>query len=90
MFKKRFDLFKNIIKFLFQGVLPDIQEYFSINDALSGFLQTSFTCSFMFFSPLFGYLGDRYQRKWIIIFGILFWSFMTLLGSFVPRDVKNK
>jgi MFS family permease len=41
----------------------------------------------MLLAPLFGYLGDRYSRKWIIIFGISFWSLMTFLGSFMPQDV---
>jgi MFS transporter, Spinster family, sphingosine-1-phosphate transporter len=41
----------------------------------------------MLLAPLFGYLGDRYPRKWIIIFGVSFWSLMTFLGSFVPKDV---
>ena len=65
----------------------DVQKYFDINDGHSGLLQTVFICSYMLFAPLFGYLGDRYSRKAIIIFGISFWSFMTLLGSFVPPDV---
>jgi MFS family permease len=40
-------------------------------------------------APLFGYLGDRYNRKYLIVGGITFWSLMTLLGSFVPRNVKR-
>ena len=43
----------------------------------------------MLLAPLFGYLGDRYPRKWIIIFGVSFWSLMTFLGSFVPREVSK-
>jgi MFS family permease len=71
-----------------KGVLVDIQKYFNINDGESGLLQTVFICSYMLLAPLFGYLGDRYSRKLIIIFGISFWSFMTLLGSFIPADVS--
>lgn len=36
----------------------------------------------MLLSPVFGYLGDRFTRKYIITFGILLWSVFTLLGSF--------
>lgn len=43
----------------------------------------------MLLAPLFGYLGDRYERKWIIIFGVGFWSLTTLLGAFVPNDVRS-
>ncbi|XP_075677936.1 protein spinster homolog 1-like isoform X2 [Dermatophagoides pteronyssinus] len=70
-------------RFTIAGVLDDIQKYFDINDAIGGLLQTSFIVSYMIFSPLFGFLGDRYSRKYIIIFGVTFWSTMTLASSFV-------
>lgn len=71
---------------MIEGVLLEVRSYFGINDGESGLLQTVFICSYMLLAPLFGYLGDRYSRKWIIIFGISFWSLMTFLGSFVPHD----
>ena len=37
----------------------------------------------MIFAPLFGYLGDRFNRKWVMVFGISVWSVATLLGSFM-------
>ena len=37
-------------------------------------------------APLFGYLGDRYNRLVIMSGGILFWAGTTLAGSFVPAD----
>jgi len=53
-----------------------------IGDGLGGLLQTAFIVSYMLLSPLFGYLGDRYTRKYIITVGILVWSAFTLTGSF--------
>ena len=53
-----------------------------VTDTYGGLLQTAFIVSYMLLSPLFGYLGDRYRRKYIITFGILMWSFFTLAGSF--------
>ena len=70
-------------RFTIAGVLNSIQNYFDIDNATSGLLQTAFICSYMIFAPVFGFLGDRYSRKIIIIFGVLFWSLMTLLSSFV-------
>lgn len=69
------------------GILNRIIEYFDIDDGLSGFIQTAFFAGFILSAPLFGYLGDRFPRKWIIIFGVSFWSSMTLLGSFVSQNV---
>ncbi|XP_059499090.1 protein spinster homolog 1 [Stegostoma tigrinum] len=72
-------------RFTVAGVLPDIEEYFEIGDSSSGLLQTVFICSYMVLAPIFGYLGDRYNRKWIMSGGILFWSVITLLSSFIPK-----
>ena len=43
----------------------------------------------MLFAPIFGYLGDRFPRKYVIAIGILIWSGMTLAGSFVDKSVSN-
>ena len=82
-------LFVIIIPILFvPGVLKKIQQYYGINNAEDGLLQTSFISFYMIFSPIFGYLGDRYMRKAIMGCGIMFWSIVTLAGSFVPADVS--
>ena len=71
------------------GVLKDVQSFYDINNADAGLLQTVFVVSYMVFSPIFGYLGDRHTRKYIMAAGILFWSAVTLGGSFVGRDVST-
>ncbi|XP_057184098.1 sphingosine-1-phosphate transporter SPNS2-like [Triplophysa rosa] len=68
------------------GVLLDIQKHFEVNDSGAGLLQTVFICSFMVAAPIFGYLGDRFNRKVILSCGIFFWSFVTLLSSFITKD----
>lgn len=65
------------------GVLTDIQDEFHIGDDQGGLLQTAFVISYMIFAPIFGYLGDRYSRKWIMILGVALWSGTTLLGSYM-------
>ncbi|XP_064844881.1 protein spinster homolog 1-like isoform X4 [Oncorhynchus masou masou] len=73
-------------RFTVAGVLPDIEQYFGINDGKSGLLQTVFICSYMFLAPVFGYLGDRYNRKMIMSVGIGFWSIVTLASSYTPKE----
>uniref|UniRef100_A0AAR2LGB2 Protein spinster homolog 1 n=1 Tax=Pygocentrus nattereri TaxID=42514 RepID=A0AAR2LGB2_PYGNA len=73
-------------RFTVAGVLPDIEHFFNISDGKSGLLQTVFICSYMILAPLFGYLGDRYNRKMIMCVGIGFWSVVTLASSFVGKD----
>lgn len=72
-------------RFTVAGVLPDIEHYFGIDDGKSGLLQTVFICSYMILAPVFGYLGDRYNRKLIMSVGITFWSLVTLASSYTPK-----
>ncbi|XP_043996793.1 protein spinster homolog 2 isoform X6 [Gambusia affinis] len=68
------------------GVLLDIQRHFEVTDSGAGLLQTVFICSFMVAAPIFGYLGDRFNRKIILSCGIFFWSTVTLLSSFIGKE----
>ncbi|XP_052063857.1 protein spinster homolog 1-like isoform X1 [Mytilus californianus] len=70
------------------GVLNQIQNYYNLGSASDGLLQTVFIGTYMIFSPIFGYLGDRYTRKYIMAGGIFFWSCVTLAGSFVDKEHK--
>ncbi|XP_036789255.1 protein spinster homolog 2 isoform X4 [Oncorhynchus mykiss] len=67
-------------------VLLDIQRHFNVSDSGVGLLQTVFICSFMVAAPIFGYLGDRFNRKIILSCGIFFWSAVTLSSSFITKE----
>ena len=54
---------------------------------MAGFLQTVFIIAFMVFAPAFGYLGDRFSRKAIMICGISIWSIAVIVASFIPANV---
>lgn len=69
--------------FFFIGVLTDVKKHFDIGDDKGGLLQTAFVVTYMLFAPLFGYLGDRYNRKIIMAFGVFLWSLTTMAGSFM-------
>eukprot|EP00117_Sycon_ciliatum_P027875 scpid24632/ scgid22540/ Protein spinster homolog 1; Protein not really started; Spinster-like protein len=60
---------------------------FGITDFEGGLLQSVFIIGYMVFSPIFGYLGDRYNRPRIITVGIIVWSGATLGGSFANSYV---
>uniref|UniRef100_A0A8D2ZES2 SPNS lysolipid transporter 2, sphingosine-1-phosphate n=1 Tax=Scophthalmus maximus TaxID=52904 RepID=A0A8D2ZES2_SCOMX len=68
------------------GVLLDIQRHYDVSDSGMGLLQTVFICSFMVAAPIFGYLGDRFNRKVILSCGIFFWSIVTLSSSFISKE----
>ncbi|XP_040907426.1 protein spinster homolog 3 [Toxotes jaculatrix] len=67
-------------RYTIAGVLGNIQKFFDISDSTAGLLQTVFICSFLLLAPLFGYLGDRYNRKYIMIGGLSVWL-VTAAGS---------
>uniref|UniRef100_A0A7E4UZF3 Glucuronosyltransferase n=1 Tax=Panagrellus redivivus TaxID=6233 RepID=A0A7E4UZF3_PANRE len=68
------------------GVLSDIQKYYDIDDAMAGFLQTVFIIFYMIFAPLCGFLGDRFNRKWIMTVGLSIWVGAVLASSFIPAN----
>ncbi|CAL1288409.1 unnamed protein product [Larinioides sclopetarius] len=81
--------FINLINYMdrytLAGVLRDVKSYYGLDDSEAGLLQTSFIISYLVMAPIFGYLGDRYNRRYIMAFGILFWSATTFLGSCIPN-----
>ena len=87
--KSSFATVFTVINFFYiSGVLVDIMSYYKISNSDGGLIQTVFIISYMIFSPIFGYLGDRYNRKYIMGGGIALWSLLTLSGSFVGKDVS--
>ncbi|XP_008209871.1 protein spinster isoform X1 [Nasonia vitripennis] len=70
-------------RFTIAGVLQSIIDDFHMDNSESGLLQTAFILSYMIFAPLFGYLGDRYNRKVIMSAGVFLWCLTTFVGSFM-------
>ncbi|XP_017010268.2 protein spinster isoform X2 [Drosophila takahashii] len=70
-------------RFTIAGVLTDVRTDFDIGNDSAGLLQTVFVISYMVCAPIFGYLGDRYSRPWIMAVGVALWSTTTLLGSYM-------
>uniref|UniRef100_A0A672UUK7 Major facilitator superfamily (MFS) profile domain-containing protein n=1 Tax=Strigops habroptila TaxID=2489341 RepID=A0A672UUK7_STRHB len=71
-------------RFTVAGVLPDVEDFFSISDSSSGLLQTVFIGSYMVLAPLCGYWGDRRSRKRLLSLGLALWAAATMAGSFEP------
>jgi len=70
------------------GMLEKIKHdpYFNVTqDKWMGLLQTAFVVCYMLFAPVFGYLGDRYTRKWLLVVGVGFWCISSLVGSFMTN-----
>ncbi|XP_076673784.1 lysolipid transporter protein spinster isoform X2 [Andrena cerasifolii] len=70
-------------RFTIAGILTDIKDEFGIGNDKSGLLQTAFILTYMVFAPLFGYLGDRYNRMLIMTGGVFLWGLTTFIGSYM-------
>ncbi|TKR89102.1 hypothetical protein L596_013253 [Steinernema carpocapsae] len=73
-------------RYTLSAVLTQVQKFFHIGDAEAGLLQTVFIVFYMVFAPLCGFLGDRYNRKWIMTVGIAVWVAAVVASSFVPHQ----
>ncbi|XP_066932499.1 protein spinster homolog 1-like [Clytia hemisphaerica] len=73
-------------RFTVSSVLPDIQKWFGgIGQKKAGLLQTVFVVAYMVFAPVFGYLGDRFPRKYVMAVGITIWSATTFACSLMGK-----
>ena len=76
------NLFNYLDRFVLSAVLPPLQKDLAIDDEQAGRLVTAFMIGYFITSPVFGWLGDRWSRKWLIAAGILVWSLGTVLTGF--------
>ena len=64
------------------AVLPKIQEKpalggLDLSNFMGGLLATVFLIGYFVTAPVFGSLGDRMKRKWLIALGVIVWSAAT-------------
>ena len=76
------NLFNYLDRFVLPAVLPPLQKDLHLNDAQAGTIGTAFMIGYFVTSPFFGWLGDRFSRKWLIALGIFIWSLGTVLTGF--------
>src|SRR5580693_6143319 len=76
----------NLLNYLDRNVLNAVRtpvaDTFHVSYGDSGKMFTAFMIGYFLTSPIFGWLGDRWSRKWLIAFGIFVWSLGTMLTGF--------
>jgi MFS transporter, Spinster family, sphingosine-1-phosphate transporter len=77
----------NLLNYIDRYILPGtqslIQKEYGWSDERIGALTTAFFAVYMLVAPLTGWLGDRYNRKPLIIGGAVLWSLATLGTAWV-------
>jgi MFS transporter, Spinster family, sphingosine-1-phosphate transporter len=71
------NLFNYLDRYILVALSPKIQKELSLSDTEVGFLATAFIFSYLFISPLFGWLGDRKPRLKLMSVGVALWSAAT-------------
>ena len=65
---------------VFSLVIKPIKASFHFSDSQVGFLAgAAFALVFAVCSPISGYIVDRFNRKWILLLAVSFWSLMTMM-----------
>jgi len=68
---------------LLASVLTPVKEELQLSDGELGVLLSAFMWGYFLTSPIFGYLGDRVPRRWLIAAGVFVWSIGTLMTGHV-------
>jgi MFS family permease len=66
------------------AVFPLIKADFNISDTELGLLGSAFMLSYMVIAPVFGWLGDHWDRVKLASSGVVVWSLATVLAGFAP------
>jgi predicted MFS family arabinose efflux permease len=64
-------------RYIVQAVEPLLKESLRLSNSQSGLLGAAFVVGYCVFSPLFGYLGNRLDRKLLMAAGLVAWSLFT-------------
>jgi len=76
------NLLNYVDRFVLSSLVESLRKHFTLTDSEAGTLATAFIFGYFLTAPFFGYLGDRWKRKWLIAFGILVWSIATVMTGY--------
>lgn len=68
-------------RYVLAAVLPRVQDELRLSNFQAGLLYTVFLSSFLLTCPLFGILGDKVSRKYLLALGAFVWSAATLASG---------
>jgi MFS transporter, Spinster family, sphingosine-1-phosphate transporter len=76
------NLLNYVDRYVFFAAGPKINKELDFDDPQFGVLSVSFMIVYTLVSPLIGWLGDRYNRKRLLAFGVGLWSVATVGTAF--------
>jgi MFS family permease len=82
------NLLNYIDRYVFASVGPAVQKELSLTDVQFGTLASAFMVVYTLISPAVGWMGDRYERRRLLAFGVGLWSVATV-GTAFARDFNQ-
>ena len=79
------NLLNYLDRYVMSAVLTPLQADLRLNDADGGALASAFMLGYFLTAPVFGYLGDRYPRKYLMLTGVMIWSLATVATGFAQN-----
>jgi MFS family permease len=64
-------------RYVMSSVITPLQKDLALTDQDAGWAASAFMLGYFFSAPLFGYLGDRLPRKYLMLAGVVIWSLAT-------------
>src|ERR1700744_203014 len=68
-------------RYVMSAVLTPMQQDLGLTDGGAGAAASAFMWGYFITVPLFGYLGDRLPRKYLMLAGVVVWSLATALSG---------
>ncbi len=72
---------------VFNTVLPAIRDALNLTDTSVGLIATIFNLAFAVVVPIGGWMGDRFSRKFVVTFSVLFFSLATMFTGYANSFV---
>jgi MFS family permease len=72
-----FNMLNYLDRYVMAGVLTPLQRDLRLGDADAGWAASAFMLGYFLSAPMFGYLGDRFPRKYLMLAGVMAWSAAT-------------
>jgi MFS family permease len=71
------NLLNYLDRYVMSAVITPMQKELSLSDGDAGWAASAFMLGYFISAPVFGYLGDRLQRKYLMLVGVVIWSLAT-------------